>query len=86
MANISHGGDTKSKNRVANSRFDISLKDAAKVWGVSERSISEARRLEKDASDLYDKVMLGAASLTTTKRESRLTRAGAQSTSGRHLH
>jgi len=68
IANLDLGGDRKS-DQTAKLRFDISQSKAAEKLDVSERYVNEAKKIQRESPEHFDKVKSGELSLQQAKRD-----------------
>ena len=68
VANMAQGGDRKS-NQTAKLQSDISRSEAAEKLDVSERYVNEAKKIQRESPEHFDKVKSGELSLQQAKRK-----------------
>jgi len=68
IANMAHGGDRKS-DQGAKLPLEITNEQAAEKLDVSERYVKEAKKIQRESPEHFDKVKSGELSLQQAKRE-----------------
>ena len=68
IANLSRGGDRKS-DQTAKLRFDITQSEAAEKLNVSERYVTEAKKIQRESPEHFEQIKNGHKSISQVKRE-----------------
>ena len=68
IANMAHGGDRKS-DQSTKTDFDVTTEQAAEMLNVGRSGVFEAKKIQRESPEHFDKVKSGELSLQQAKRE-----------------